>query len=216
MKTWPLLWRYLLVRPSVKSYGVWSIASEAIVFAFGRNDVPDERLFRIADELRRHQGDPGRTLESLRTWFNPGQPNRRLAEALLYLLRVRPTLIAYVQWEVVVAIDPLQYDEVADRIHVIWPTMMGDSLDSSQVIDEAITLGFGRRTMSVLVVAHELMIIRLIFMLRRRLRRHFVAAFTGARGFDLRSIQGHTARSWHWYLRETIGRWVVLPLRRLV
>jgi|GEM_PF-3423887 len=216
MRQWPLLWRYLLIRPSMSSYGVWSIATEVFVQAFGRNDVPEDRLHRIVDEHRRWDYDDFATINALHAWFDPGQPNRELARALAYLLSYRPHLVAYVQWEVAVAMRPSDIESCADRLRIIWPPSNGDDFDSIKVIDRAIELGFGRHAPTVMVLAHRQMLIRLIYMVRRRLNRTFVGGMSGATGFDPRSVQSHTATAWCWYLREAIDRWTIFPFRRLV
>lgn len=216
MRRWSLLWRYLLIKPSVASCGVWSIATDAFVPAFGRNDVPDDRLHRIADELRRLNHDEMATLAALRSWLDPGQPNRELARSLVYLLNTRPLVVAYVQWEVAVAMSPLEIEHLANRIRVLWPPHSGEELDSLVALDRAIELGYGLHASTVMVLAHRLMLVRVILMVRRRLHRSFVAGLSGAAGFDPRSVQPHTARPWLWYLREAIGRLVILPFRRLV
>ncbi len=210
MWPWPLLYRFCLPIPGPVSYGSWHQARELLVFAWGRETICDDELPQVS--LRRSpRYDDANTIRVLREdGFDPGDPNRQLADVLSWALEHNTELLAYVQWEVAVAMENQKYRQYANRIRIIWPFVGWDEFNTLHVIDGAMQLGFMSKRCPPAILAHQFMVVRAALMLRKYLGGMHVIVFPSRVTMCSKtSVHYQTRNQALWYARELPGRWFI-------
>jgi hypothetical protein len=194
--------------------------------AFGRNTYSDERVGSIIGAMLESIKDPIRRFEWLKErGFNPGQPNRILAQRCVKLAKfIRPffdetgtvkghniTHLVIGQWEVLYAmwlIEPHWYADHQEILIPIWPPITGSWTTHAMMLT-AFDIAEAHGLRVPLIVAHPEHIQRCFFIARKIFG---IAATDHIDGmvleewFDRHSVQKQTTSPGRWLAYEMLAR----------
>ena len=186
----------------------------AVALTFGRNDIPDNQLHRVREILdKNYSGSHLAMLQYLANnndqVFNPGQPNREIADVIdLYILAYRRPVAA--QWELAVALVQIYGERwVANilgeqKLFCLWPRPGQKSYRSKEVLEDARNIL--PKMKYPILFAHDLHLPR-VYMLARKIWDRPIVGFPAiTRRFDRKSVQLGTTAALPWYCREALGR----------
>lgn len=194
---------------------------------FGRNTYSDKRVVAIVGTARENFGNDIATFEWLRSkGFDPGRPNRRLANHCITLTRPIPPFfddagvvqeypLVYPvigQWEVLYAMwayEPDWYMKHRDEFTAIWPwPSPEDSLSTHGMLRIAKDIAEGHGLHTPLIVAHPEHIQRCFFIAQKMFGKLVSTNNneTASEWFDRRSVQRWTRGPKVWLLYEMLAR----------
>lgn len=197
--------RYLLPWwPGLPYIGRLFEADCLIALALGRNGYPEDELGQVT-RVRPELGSDRAAISRLRALhFDPGEPNRQIAEDVERLVGGQHWIGTILQWEVAVACD--EFGKLWDNdVVILWPPEHG-YFSTERVLRQACQAMTARGWQRPLLVAHRWHIARAFLVLRKLLGRSPIVVPPLAEAFDAKSVQDWTRDPGHWLVHEATAR----------
>ncbi|MBI2355963.1 MAG: YdcF family protein [Candidatus Doudnabacteria bacterium] len=176
-----------------------------VACSFGRNSLRDKELYVISRIYNQTQNqDFVATAALLKLGFDPGLPNREIAELCQRLSSqtARPMIL---QWEVAAALDLYWYQQNQKRIIAVWPPENGSHLSTrgfALTAQDIMNIAGLRKPILVTHNYHQLRA-SLIF---KKLGLNPIIIDTKINSFDANSVQPFTRSLKNWMAREIPSR----------
>lgn len=210
--------RYVLVWPAMPPRGDQSLATDIVAVAFGRNSVRDDDLSEVARIAAEAESDSDAMVRLQRNGFDPGGPNRSLADELKQAIDTAITDVrATVQWEIAFALYeqwPSVWRGHESQVRVVWPRVNRKRLSTEDVLVDAVRHLDPEQGHQVLLLAHRRHAPRVLLLWKRLAR---AVGNVGSRNsiiltaqpttfFDEHSVQRQTTSAAAWLVRESLVR----------
>lgn len=205
-----VVWKhYLGMRPGPEMLGEPAKADCIVVFAFGRNEIPDAKLLEVACIADWFRNDKAR-LEQFSS-LQIGMPNLQLAENMRNAA-TKGVKKLFVQWEVAIGELEWSRQEIKQgRMVLLWPPVKTKNrFDSRMVGEQVADLMLSGDLNNPLILAHRWHVARAYLIMSRLIRRGrpnaVLSALSGTDAFDRESVQPGTRSLGNWIMREILAR----------